>query len=133
MALIHPGDINVPIPQDDTFFHKSLSYNSTESAPPNPPSKTSWFSRLLNHIPGYPWIKHKIGTFIYGPIYAMTPTQLRAYQIAEAQKEHIAFFKANLAADFKVAKYMALQHPHFTGTSTLMPMRRVRMSEKGGY
>jgi hypothetical protein len=36
------------------------------------------------YIPGYPWIKHKIGTFIYSPIYAMTPTQLRAYQIAEA-------------------------------------------------
>jgi hypothetical protein len=91
MALIHPRGFNVPIPQDDTFFHKSLSYNSAESAPLTRPSKTSWFSRLLNHIPGYR-IKHKIGTFIYGPNYAMTPTQFRACQISEAQKEHIAFF-----------------------------------------
>jgi len=113
MALIHPRGFNIAIPQDDIVFHKSLSYNSTKSAPPNPPSKTSWLSRLLNHIPGYPWIKHKIGTFIYGPTYAMTPTQLRAYKSAEAQKEHIASFKANLEADFKVAKYTALQHPTF--------------------
>jgi hypothetical protein len=115
-----------------TFFHKWLSYNSTESAPPNPPSKTSWFSRFLNHIPGYPWIKHKIGTFIYGPTYAMTSTQLRAYQIAE-QKEHIAVYKANLEADFKVAKYMALQHPTFYWHKYIDAYEKGMNERKRGY
>ena len=43
----------------------------------------------------------------------MTPTQVRAHQIAEAEKEQVAFLKANMEADFKVAKYMALQQPKF--------------------
>src|SRR5271154_3066796 len=106
MALIHLRGFNIPIPQDDTFFHKiTLSQfhriRTSQSSIQN--------ILALSPAKSYP----KLGTFIYGPTYAMTPTQLGTYQIAEAQKEHIALFKANPEADFKVAKYMALQHPTF--------------------
>jgi hypothetical protein len=58
-------------------------------------------------------IKHKIATFFYDSTYGMTPKEVRAHPIADAEKEHIPFLKANMEAVFKVAKYMALEHPKF--------------------
>ena len=112
MAILHPRAFKISVPKDDTF-HSSFSSKSIETTLPDRQPKTSWIARFAENIPGYSWLKHKIGTFIYGPTYGMTRAQLRAYRDDEAKQEQIELLIANRDADFKVAMYMALKHPKF--------------------
>ena len=75
--------------------------------------KPSWFRRFLNHIPGYIWIKDKIGRFLHGPTYGMTDSELQEYKISQDRQNQIALLKNEREAEFQVAKYMARFHPDF--------------------
>jgi hypothetical protein len=105
------------VPQNSTLnatISANPTYNSTFRQ--NPLSKRengSKFSRILNHIPGYTWIKNKIGRFIYGPTYGMTESQLQEYEISQDREHRISLLRKEREAEFKVAKFMALIHPDF--------------------
>jgi hypothetical protein len=75
--------------------------------------KRSWLSRVLSHVPGYNWIKDKIGRFFQGPTYGMSDTELQKYQIALNRQRRISCLQKEKEAEFKVAKYMATTHPDY--------------------
>jgi hypothetical protein len=112
-----PRSMTLVVPQNNTLnvtISTNLTYNSTFlrnplSAKGNGPR----LSRILNHIPGYTWLKNKIGQFAYGPTYGMTESQLKEYKILQDREHRIAVLRKEREAEFKVAKFMALIHPDF--------------------
>jgi hypothetical protein len=87
----NPNDVNEEIPQ---------------------PKKRSWFASLLEHIPGYTWLRIKLGRLII-PTYEMSPEQLEDYFVMMAKQERLAEEKANKEADMKVQKFMAKRYPDY--------------------
>lgn len=118
MALVHARSVALSVPRNNTINPTISAPPKTNSSIPGTPhvttiQKFSWFSRLLDHIPGYTWIKDKIGQFIHGPTYGMTDSELQGYKISQDRQNKIASLKKDREAEFQVAKYMAHFHPGF--------------------
>jgi hypothetical protein len=116
MALVHPRGMILIVPRDNTLnvtIPTILKSNSTSQPLDLTAEKSSWFSRVLNHVPGYKWLKNKVGRFFRGPTYGMTATQLKDYRTLQARENRIADLKEERLAEFKVAKFMVLEHPEF--------------------
>ena len=118
MALVHARGMVLLVPRNK-ILNETIS-----TLPKTNPSilgtsavtktrRTSWLGRLVNHIPGYTWIKDKIGRFIHGPTYGMTDSELQEYKISQDREERIASIRKEREAEFQVAKYMAQIHPDF--------------------
>ena len=112
MALVYPRGMNLTI--QNNSYSPSPSQNNPVIPDVSQPSKPLRHgSRLLNYIPGYYWIKSKVGRFIHGPTYNMTDTELQQYKVLRVHELQIANLRKEREADFKVAKYMASVHPDF--------------------
>ena len=117
MALVHARAI-LPVPRNNTLnttistLPKTNSTNLGTSTVTNA-RKPPWFGQLLNHIPGYAWIKDKIGRFIHGPTYGMTDSEFYEYKISQDRQKRIDSLKKEREVEFQVAKYMAQFHPEF--------------------
>jgi hypothetical protein len=112
MRLIYPREANLtasPLNANTSLPELSLLNPTTINATSVPgdmqtKEESSWFSRLLEKIPGYTWLRTKVGRFIFGPTYEMTPAQLDEYLHLEAEREEHE-------AELKVQKFMALHYP----------------------
>ena len=121
MTLVHRRGMSLSVPNNSGFLNPTLpaSNSSSLSSTLNPlqrskPSqKSSWFSRLLDYIPGFKWLKTKICRQIYGPTYGLSDVELREYKIAQIREERIENKRREREAEFKVAKFMAFNHPKF--------------------
>lgn len=117
MPLMHSRNMALVPPQNNTLnvtISTNLTYNSAFPQSSQPiREKEPCHSGMLYHIPGYAWIKRKIGRFIYGPTYGMTEWQFKEYKILQNREHRIALLRKEKEAEFKVAKFMALFHPDF--------------------
>ena len=107
--------MSLAVPNNNTLLNATLSASNSSSVPDTSKSsqKSSWFSRLLDRIPGVKWLKTKIGRGIYGPTYGLTDVELREYKIAQIREEHIESKRQEREAEFMVAKFMAGEHPQY--------------------
>ena len=118
MALVHAKGMDLSVPRNNTINAAIPALPKTNStilgtSAVTKARKPSRFGRLLNRIPGYTWVKDKIGRFIHGPTYGMTDSELQEYKISQDRQTRIASLKKEREAEFKVAKYMAHFHPDF--------------------
>jgi hypothetical protein len=91
-----------------------ISHNitsSTDHKNPDSLSQGSWFSYLLNHIPGYGWVKNKVGKMIFGQTFGMSSLELDAWTRSQTHEYQLNLLQKEREAEFKAAKYMALIHP----------------------
>ena len=111
MALVHPRGMSLAVPNNNTLLNAVLPASNSTSVPDAPKSsqKSSWFSQLLEWIPGVKWLKTKIGRGIYG----LTDVELREYKIAQILEERIESKRQEREAEFMVAKFMASEHPKY--------------------
>jgi len=115
MALVLARGMSLAVPNNNNLLNATLPVSSSSSLPSTSKSsqKSSWFSRLLDRIPGVKWSKTKIGRAIYGPTYGLTDVQLREYKIAQIREERIESRRREREAEFIVAKFMANEHPSY--------------------
>jgi len=115
MVLVHPRGMSLAVPNNSTLLNATLPASNSSSLPSIPRSsqKSSWFSRVLDRIPGVKWLKTKIGRGIYGPTYGLTDVEFRDYKIAQIREERIERKRREREAEFIVAKFMALEHPSY--------------------
>lgn len=76
-------------------------------------SRASWLSHLLNYVPGYSWMKIKLGRMIFGPTFGLTETELRAFLLSEQHQYQVESLQKEREAEFKAARYMAVVHPEW--------------------
>ena len=84
---------------------------STDHKNPETLSQSSWFSYLLNHIPGYSWMKNKLGKMIFGPTFGMSNLEVDTWTSSQSHEYQFNLLQKEREAEFKVAKYMILIHP----------------------
>jgi hypothetical protein len=107
--------MSLAVPNNNTLLNATLSASNSSSVPDTPKSsqKSSWFSRLLDRIPGVKWLKPQICRGIYGPTYGLRDVELREYKIAQIREERIESKRQEREAEFMVAKFMAGEHPQY--------------------
>jgi hypothetical protein len=77
-----------------------------------PPQEPGCFARFLEHIPGYTWLRIKLGRLILGPTYRMPPRELEEY-FTLAEQERLAEKATQKEADLEVQKVMAKGYPDY--------------------
>ena len=75
------------------------------------PKKLSWLASLLEKIPGYTWLRIKVGRFIFGPTYEMTPEQCAEYLRILEEEEELEAERREREAEMKAQTFMAVRHP----------------------
>jgi hypothetical protein len=130
-------------PRAMTVISRNCSQNATTNnntcsnstaqhfLPPN--IQGSWFSRFIQKIPGGSWLKTKLGRLIYGPTYAMKPSELKAYILSQKRALQLGYLRQEKEAQFKVAKYMALQYPDFYWSKYIDKLDKGSEERKRGF
>ena len=115
MHLMYPRVTNFTALQANNITNVTLQdilnspnhFPFQEMAPKNP----SWFASLLDKIPGYTWLRMKVGRFIFGPTYEMTAEQRIEYLKNLADEEQLEAERREREAEIKVQTFMAVRHP----------------------
>jgi hypothetical protein len=85
--------------------------SSIDGKNPDSLSQGSWFISLLNHIPGYGWMKNKLGKMIFGQTFMMNDLEVDTWISSQNHEYQLNLLQREREAEFKAAKYMALIHP----------------------
>ena len=115
MHLIYSRETNVTALQSKTTTNITLQdiLNSPNDFlfPEMAHKESSWFAGLLENIPGYTWLRIKVGRLILGPTYEMTSEQLVEYLKILAEEEQFEAERREREAEMKAQKFMAVRHP----------------------
>lgn len=93
----------------------------------------SWFTRFIQKIPGGSWLKNKLGRIIHGPTYSMEPSELKAYILSQKRALQLGYLRQEKEAQFKVAKFLALQHPDFYWSKYIDKLDKGSEERKRGF
>jgi len=140
MALVRPRGTPLSLSNNDTLFNSTLPASTNSSLPStlnqpqrsHTPQQSSWFSRLLDHIPGFKWLKLKICQQIYGPTYGLSDVELRKYKMDQIRQARLEDKRRQREAEFKVAKFMAFNHPDFYWHKYIDPFDKGTEERKRG-
>jgi hypothetical protein len=120
MRLIYPREANLTLDLG-TNVRSLLNGTQPNATLPielddevdSPPKKRGWFASFLEHIPGYTWLRIKLGRLVLGPTYEMPPDKREAYVTMMAEQERLEEEAAQKEADMKVQKFMAKAYPDY--------------------
>jgi hypothetical protein len=99
----------------------SLALNTTLILPSNETGISASITKteqnssvvLLDKIPGYKWLRTKLGKLFKGPTYGMSAEELEEHEAKEARERYIEHLRDEKEKEFKVAKFMALFYPEY--------------------
>ena len=95
-------------------------------------STTALAPRGLDWIPGFKWLRTKIGQLFKGPTYGMTPEEEAEYDAAQHWQARTEFVEKEQESAFKVAKFMAAAHPEWYWRKYVDPFARGTEERKRG-